>query len=177
MVHKVTDPLVWIDLEMTGLDLEKDHIIEIACIITDGDLKAVEDGPGKFAAECIATDLKQIFGLTASVKASKFSTEEAEAEVLAYIKKHIPEPRVGVLAGNSVHVDKEFLRVHMPNLLEYLHYRIVDVSTIKELAKRWNKSVASGAPKKALSHRALDDIRESILELKYYKKTFLNASK
>ncbi|KAJ3414368.1 hypothetical protein HDV05_006642 [Chytridiales sp. JEL 0842] len=177
----IKDPLVWIDLEMTGLDLSTDHIIEIACIITDGSLNTIATGP-----DLIIHQPKQVMdamsewcvthhgssGLTASVLASKLSVQEAEKQVLEFIKQHIPEKGVGVLAGNSVHMDKEFIRKEMPALLDWLHYRLVDVSTVKELARRWDKNVFTGAPKKGMSHRALDDIKESIEELRYYRRTF-----
>ncbi|KAJ3103971.1 Oligoribonuclease, mitochondrial [Phlyctochytrium planicorne] len=176
----VKDPLVWIDLEMTGLNLGKDRIIEIDLVIHQSD--ALLDGMDEWCTQHHGES-----GLTAAVKMSTISTADAEAEVLAYIKKHVPAARVGVLAGNSIHVDKvkevrawreltllqEFLRVEMPKLLEYLHYRLVDVSTLKELARRWSPEIASQAPKKKGSHRALDDIRESIEELKFYREKMM----
>lgn len=106
--------------------------------------------------------------------ASSITMKEAEEQVLAFIKKHIPEKRVGLLAGNSVHADKEFLRKDMPSLLEHLHYRIIDTSTIKELCKSWNPQIYSQVPQKMGKHRALDDILESIQELSYYKSFFFN---
>ncbi|KAJ3307338.1 Oligoribonuclease, mitochondrial [Blyttiomyces sp. JEL0837] len=172
--------LVWIDLEMTGLDLAKDHIMEIACIITDGDLNVVEEGPDliihldkpeldSMNEWCIEHHGKS--GLTASCLASTRTLQSVEQEVLAFIKKHIPKANVGVLAGNSVHMDKEFLRKEMPDLLGHLHYRLVDVSTVKELVRRWSPEAYANAPIKLGKHRALDDILESIKELQYYRKS------
>ncbi|KAI8833547.1 ribonuclease H-like domain-containing protein [Chytridium lagenaria] len=155
-MKEVKDPLVWIDLEMTGLDLEKDRIIEIACIVTDGQLNAVEDGPGM-------TPLRTLL-----------LTEDALLDGMdEWCTEHHGALLVGVLAGNSVHVDKEFLRKGMPRLLAHLHYRIVDVSTLKELAWRWDPSIVHKAPQKVGNHRALEDIRESIKELQYYRNTML----
>ncbi|KAJ3296929.1 Oligoribonuclease, mitochondrial [Rhizoclosmatium sp. JEL0117] len=175
---QIKKPLVWIDLEMSGLDLKKDRILEIACIITDGDLnvvaesedlivrtdKALLDGMDEWCVQHHGQS-----GLTQSALTSPLSMQQVETQILDFIKLHIPQKNVGVLAGNSVHMDKEFLRKDMPSLLEHLHYRLVDVSTIKELMARWNPRVLAGAPKKKESHRALDDIRESIEELRYYR--------
>ncbi|KAJ3333605.1 Oligoribonuclease, mitochondrial, partial [Kappamyces sp. JEL0680] len=115
-------------------------------------------------------------GLTAQVLGSKTSLKDAEEQVLAFIKQHIPEPREGILAGNSVHVDRQFLCQDMPRIVEHLHYRIIDVSTIKELAKRWSSDILSQMPPKRATHRALDDIIESIQELEFYKKHLFNES-
>ncbi|KAI9358822.1 ribonuclease H-like domain-containing protein [Pilaira anomala] len=161
---------------MTGLDIEKDHLIEIAVLITDGDLNIVAEGP-----ELIIHQPKEVMdkmnewcvqhhgasGLTKQVLESKISIEEAEKQVFEFLKEHVPKG-VAPLAGNSVHADKVFLCKEMPSVVEQLHYRIVDVSTIKELAKRWYPQIAKGVVKKA-GHRALDDIIESIEELKYYR--------
>ncbi|KAJ3016896.1 hypothetical protein HKX48_003809 [Thoreauomyces humboldtii] len=173
------DPLVWIDLEMTGLDLAKDQIIEIAVIITDGNLNVIAEGP-----ELVIRAEKQLLdgmdawctthhgesGLTAASLASPHTTQSAESAVLAFIRKHVPTARLAPMAGNSIHVDKTFLQKEMPNIVNHLHYRIVDVSTIKECVKRWLPRIADEAPSKEFSHRALDDIRESIEELKYYRR-------
>ncbi|KAL0073320.1 ribonuclease H-like domain-containing protein [Phycomyces blakesleeanus] len=173
----IKDPLVWIDCEMTGLDIQKDCLIEIAVLITDGELNVVAEGP-----ELIIHQPRHVMdsmnewciehhgasGLTRSVLESKISTAEAHQRVVSFLKEHIPAG-VAPLAGNSVHADKRFLEKEMPEVVEHLHYRIVDVSTIKELAKRWNPDVAAGVIKKN-GHRALDDIKESIDELKYYRK-------
>ncbi|RUS69506.1 hypothetical protein EGW08_022735 [Elysia chlorotica] len=169
--------LVWIDLEMTGLDVEKERIIEIACLITEGDLTIVEKGPNLV----IHQDNKFLdgmdewctlhhgqSGLTEAVRNSSISTEEAEAKVLSFVSQHVP-PGKCPLAGNSVGTDKLFLERYMPKLAKHLHYRIVDVSTIKELCRRWYPEDFKKAPAKKLSHRAMDDIVESIEELKYYQ--------
>ena len=163
---------------MTGLDVYNDKIIEIAVIITDDNLENELYGPELIINQphsimnamnpwCI--DHHGQSGLTKKVLESKISTLEAQDQVLEFIKAHIPEKGVGLLCGNSIHMDKEFLRKEMPLVLEHLHYRLIDVSTVKELLKRWNPEYISRAPRKIESHRALDDIKESITELKYYK--------
>lgn len=169
--------MVWIDLEMTGLDVEKDRIIEIACIVTNKNLDILERGPNLVIHESdeILANMNEwcqkthsISGLTQAVRDSKVNLEEAEDLVLDFVKKYCPK-NVCPLAGNSVYMDRMFLNRYMPRLNDYLHYRIVDVSTIKELCKRWNGAVFSQCPPKKLLHRTLDDIEESIAELKYYK--------
>ncbi|KAG0056736.1 Oligoribonuclease, mitochondrial [Gryganskiella cystojenkinii] len=171
--------LVWIDCEMTGL-LATDKLIEIAVIITDDELNIVAEGPNliihqpkevmdKMNEWCI--EHHGASGLTAAVIASTISTEDACDQVLKFILKHIPEPRGGILAGNSVHADKVFLEREMSPIIEHLHYRIVDVSTVKELSRRWYPKEFKAAPPKKAAHRALDDIKESINELKYYRQT------
>ncbi|KAJ2894088.1 rna exonuclease [Coemansia aciculifera] len=180
-----TGPLVWIDCEMTGLDHESDTILEIACIVTDGDLNAL--APGQ---EIVIHHPQHVLdamnewcvehhgnsGLTARVLDSTVTMEQAETAVLDMVKSCCAEPRVAVLAGNSVHVDKAFMQRYMPRLIEHLHYRIVDVSTVKELARRWNAEVLRMAPVKKLSHRALDDIAESINELRFYRENFFKLT-
>ncbi|KAG0774710.1 hypothetical protein G6F22_013851 [Rhizopus arrhizus] len=175
--NMIKSPLVWIDCEMTGLDIKEDHLIEIAVLITDGDLNIVAKGP-----ELVIYQPKEIMdsmnewctehhgksGLTQKVLESKITTKEAERQVFEFLQQHIPKG-VAPLAGNSVHADKVFLNKEMPSIVDYLHYRIVDVSTVKELAKRWYPNIASKVVKKS-THRALDDIIESIEELKYYQK-------
>ncbi|KAJ3182763.1 hypothetical protein HDU87_008102 [Geranomyces variabilis] len=173
------DPIVWIDLEMTGLDLGKDQIIEIAVLITDGDLNIVAEGPeiiihaSKLLLDGMDDWCKQHHGASGLIDASLAATAtaaSAESAVLAFLQKHIERPRTAPLGGNSVHVDRMFLHKEMPRLVDFLHYRIIDVSTVKECVRRWLPHVADGAPSKALSHRAMDDIRESIAELHYYRK-------
>ncbi|KAG2173212.1 hypothetical protein INT43_004586 [Umbelopsis isabellina] len=163
--------------QMTGLDVTKDHLIEIAVLITNGDLEIVAKGP-----ELVIHQPKSVMdnmnewciqhhgesGLTKQVLESTVTVEHAEAQVLDFVKSHIPEQRIAPLAGNSVHADKRFLEKEMPQLVEHLHYRIVDVSTVKELSRRWYPQVYEGLQKKG-AHRALDDIVESIDELKYYR--------
>ncbi|KAL2911836.1 Phosphatidylinositol 3,4,5-trisphosphate-dependent Rac exchanger 2 protein [Polyrhizophydium stewartii] len=174
----VSRPLVWVDLEMTGLDLDKDTIIEIACIITDGDLNPVEEQldlvihhprsvMDNMNEWCIEHHGES--GLTQAVLDSTLSLADAEKQVLEYVKRYAPTVRSGVLAGNSVHVDRQFLCKYMPTLVEHLHYRIVDVSTVKELGMRWYPEFSGKMPRKKMAHRALGDILESIEELKWYR--------
>lgn len=169
--------MVWVDLEMTGLNVDTDKIIEIACIVTDSQLNVIAEGPHLIIHE--SDDLLSgmdewcqehhgASGLTKAVKESTISTKDAEDEVLAFVKKYTP-PKVCPLAGNSVHVDKKFLDKYMPRFSDHLHYRITDVSTVKELCKRWYPDIYNGAPVKLGTHRAMEDIMESIKELKYYK--------
>lgn len=176
---------VWIDCEMTGLNVYQDKIIEIAVILTDDNLENLIIGP-----ELIIHQSKNIMmnmnewciehhgnsGLTQKVLDSKLSTKEAESIIFSFIKKHIPEPNIALLAGNSVHMDKEFLRKEMPNVLEHLNYRLIDVSTIKECFKRWHVVPTIALPLKKCSHRALDDIKESIEELRYYRTFLVNKN-
>ncbi|XP_064650861.1 oligoribonuclease, mitochondrial-like [Lineus longissimus] len=178
------DRLIWVDCEMTGLDINICHLIEAACLITDKDLNIVATGP-----ELIIHQPDEIMdnmnpwckdhhgesGLTAAVKASKISLKQAEMELLSFVREHTPQG-VCPLAGNSVHADKKFLDKYMPDLMKHFHYRIVDVSTIKELCKRWYPEHYKNAPQKKLSHRAMDDIRESIAELRYYQRAIFIPS-
>jgi len=170
------DPLVWIDCEMTGLDSSKDRILEIAVIITDGDLKPVDEG----IEYVIKTDEDVLdsmgdwcrrqhgeSGLTDACLKSPHAQDVVRREVLNYIKKWIPRQRTGVLAGNSVHTDRGFLVNEMPEVVDWLHYRLVDVSSIKELCRRWHPSQV--LQKTNGGHRALDDIWASIDELKWYR--------
>ncbi|XP_039445655.1 oligoribonuclease isoform X1 [Culex pipiens pallens] len=177
--------LVWIDLEMTGLNVETDRIIEIACIVTNKNLDVLERGPDIVIHEpaqimeamnewCKVNHAKT--GLTQAVADSKVTLAEAEQQVLDFVKRHCPE-KACPLAGNSIYMDRMFLNRYMPRLNDYLHYRIVDVSTIKEVCKRWNGSIFSHAPPKKLAHRALEDIEESIKELKYYKQYMFQGSR
>ncbi|EFJ43019.1 hypothetical protein VOLCADRAFT_66302 [Volvox carteri f. nagariensis] len=176
---KLRNPLVWVDLEMTGLDIERDTIIEVACIITDGDLKHEVLGPAtaihadddvldNMNAWCKEHHGKS--GLTQRVRETHVTMAQAEDELLAFISGHTTE-NMAQLAGNSIHVDRMFLLKYMPRVVAYLNYRIVDVSSIKELARRWYPKAYKNAPRKKLAHTALSDIRESIEELKYYRKT------
>ncbi len=171
-------PLVWIDLEMTGLDPDNDVILEIACIVTDGNLSEVVEGPDlvlNATAEQlngmveIVKEMHTTSGLIEEVPQSRMTVAQAERLVLEFIAEHVPEPGSAPLAGNSVHADRAFLRRYMPALNDFLHYRIVDVSTIKELARRWFPQVIENAPKKHGDHRALADVRESIEELRYFR--------
>ncbi len=173
-------PLVWIDLEMTGLDPDNDVILEIACIVTDGSLEEIHEGPNLVIHATgdqlegmvdIVTEMHTKSGLITDVPDSTTTAAQAERLVIEFIAEHVPEPFTAPLAGNSVHADRAFLRKYMPALNDYLHYRIVDVSTIKELARRWYPEAVEKAPKKQGDHRALADIRESIEELRYFRET------
>jgi oligoribonuclease len=172
--------LVWVDCEMTGLDLRRDALIEIAAIVTDADLNAVDDGVEVIihteddvldAMVPFVRDMHAASGLTDAVRASRVTLGEAERVVLEYVKSHVGDPRTAPLCGNSIATDRGFIARDMPALDEHLHYRMVDVSSIKELAKRWYPRVYQAQPEKGLAHRARDDIEESIRELAYYRST------
>lgn len=176
--------MVWVDLEMTGLDIEKDKIIEMACIITDSDLNILAEGPNLIINQpdelldgmsewCKEHHGKS--GLTQAVRDSKITLEQAEYEFLSFVRQHTP-PGQCPLAGNSVHADKRFLDKYMPQFMYHLHYRIIDVSTIKELCRRWFPDEYKMVPHKKATHRALDDITESIKELQYYRANVFKAS-
>jgi oligoribonuclease len=176
----VNDRLVWIDCEMTGLDLGRDALIEIAVLVTDGDLKVLGDGvdvvihadEDKLAGmPDVVREMHAKSGLTEAVRASTVTMAEAEELALAYIREHVPDPRTAPLAGNSIATDRGFLARDMPALDAHLHYRMVDVSSIKELCRRWYPRVFYAKPEKGLAHRALADIEESIRELDYYRAT------
>jgi oligoribonuclease len=180
----VTGALVWIDCEMTGLDLARDVLIEVAAIVTDAELKPLDDGVDVIvhasddvldAMVPIVRDMHAASGLTDAVRASTVVLGEAEKLVLDYVRSHIPEARSAPLCGNSIATDRGFLARDMPGLDEHLHYRMIDVSSIKELAKRWYPPVYYEQPPKGLSHRALADIQESIRELDYYRRTLFVA--
>jgi oligoribonuclease len=173
-----SERMVWIDLEMSGLDVERCRILEIAALVTDSALAVVAEGPDLVlhqdepvlaAMDAWNTEHHGASGLTEAVRASQLATEEAERRVLEFVAQHC-KPNSAPLAGNSVWIDRLFLRRYMPRLEAYLHYRIVDVSTIKELVRRWSPAVAARAPAKAERHRALDDIRESVAELAFYRR-------
>jgi oligoribonuclease len=170
--------LVWMDLEMTGLDPASDTIVEIATIVTDDDLAVVAEGPDLVvqtpaaaldAMSDVVREMHTRSGLLAAIEASTLSLADAGAETLAFIKQHVPEPRTVPLAGNSIGTDRRILAAHLPEIEDHLHYRCIDVSTIKELARRWFPDALAGAPTKRGGHRALDDIRESVEELRFYR--------
>lgn len=179
-----SDVLVWLDMEMTGLDAERERIIEMATILTDGQLNEIAVGPSiviNQPEEILAAmdDWNKTHhggsGLLDRVKASTITTADAEAQTIAFINQHVSAKERPVLAGNSIHQDRRFVRRYMPALEKRLHYRMVDVSTIKELGRRWfPQLIAKMTPKKE-THRALDDIRESIDELRYYQKNLFIA--
>ena len=173
----MTDRLVWIDCEMTGLDLGRDALVEVAVLVTDGELNVLgdgvdviirpEDGPlaamGDFVREMHTKS-----GLLDAL-ASGTTMADAEAQVLAYVTRHVREPRKAPLAGNTIGTDRAFLARDMPALEAHVHYRNVDVSSVKELARRWYPKAFYNSPAKTGNHRALADIRESIEELRYYR--------
>jgi oligoribonuclease len=173
------------DLEMTGLEPDRHVIVEIATVITDDYLNVIADGPDLVihaTEEQLAqmgdfvTEMHTKSGLLPAIVASSVSTEEAEEATLAFLKEHIGEARTVPLCGNSIGTDRRFLQEYMPTLETFFHYRNVDVSTIKELARRWNPEVLSAMPEKDTTHRALDDIRESIAELVHYRATLFSPT-
>jgi oligoribonuclease len=165
---------------MTGLDLGRDALIEVAALVTDPDLNVLGDGVDVVihADDELLDGMVEIVremhgrsGLTEAVRASAVTVAEAEEMILEYVKQHVPEPRSAPLCGNSIATDRGFLARDMPSLDAHLHYRMIDVSSIKELCRRWYPRVYFGQPPKGLAHRALADIRESIRELEYYRRT------
>jgi oligoribonuclease len=173
----MTDRLVWIDCEMTGLDLARDALVEIACVVTDGQLNVVDDGIDviiKPPAEAldhmpeVVREMHTSSGLLAELP-SGVTLAEAQDAVLDYVRQHVREPKKVPLCGNSIATDRSFLARDMPELDEFLHYRMVDVSSIKELARRWYPRAYFASPPKHGGHRALADILESIRELRYYR--------
>jgi oligoribonuclease len=180
----VNDALVWIDCEMTGLDLRRDALIEIAVLVTDAELNLVDDGldlvihAGDDVLDSmvpVVRDMHASSGLTELVRASTLTLADAEKAVLEYVTSHVPQPGTAPLCGNSIATDRSFLARDMPALDEHLHYRMIDVSSIKELARRWYPRVYWAQPAKGLAHRALADIRESVQELAYYRQTLFVA--
>ncbi len=170
--------LVWMDLEMTGLDSTRDVIVEIATLVTDDELEVVAEGPDLVVhqpeeelakMDAVVLKMHTGSGLLDQIRASTVTLEEAGAATLAFIREHVPQARTVPLCGNSIGMDRRFLAAYLPEIEEYLHYRSVDVSTIKELARRWYPTALSAAPRKATTHRALDDIRESVAELRYWR--------
>ena len=170
--------LAWMDLEMTGLEPGRHVIVEIATLLTDDHLNVIAEGPDLVihATEAelaemgdFVTAMHTTSGLLPQITASTITVAEAQAQTLAFLREHISEPRSVPLCGNSIGTDRRFLQEYMPELEAFFHYRNVDVSTIKELAKRWHPQVLAARPEKATAHRALDDIRESIAELVHYR--------
>ncbi|WP_297611724.1 oligoribonuclease [Nocardia sp.] len=172
--------VVWMDCEMTGLRLDSDKLIEVAVLVTDSELNILGEGvdivihaddEALAAMPPVVTEMHARSGLTEEVRASTVTMAEAERQVLEYIKQYVPAARTAPLAGNSIATDRGFLARDMPALDAHLHYRMIDVSSIKELARRWYPRIYFGQPEKGLAHRALADIKESIRELQYYRRT------
>lgn len=170
--------LAWMDLEMTGLDPKRDVIVEIATLITDDDLNIIAEGPDLVIHQpddVLAIMDKFVFdmhtrsGLLPAIQASTVTLEQAGAETMAFLTQWIPTERTVPLCGNSIGTDRRFLDSYLPDIENYLHYRSVDVSSVKELVRRWYPTVRAQRPNKQGSHRALDDIQESINELRYYR--------
>ena len=173
----MNDRLVWIDCEMTGLDLATDALVEVAVLVTDGDLRVLGEGvdviirPPDEALTAMGDFVRQMHAASGllDVLASGTTMADAEAQLLAYVREHVPEVRKAPLAGNTIGTDRAFLARDMPALEGHVHYRNVDVSSVKELARRWFPRAFWNAPAKAGNHRALADIQESIEELRYYR--------
>jgi oligoribonuclease len=173
--------LVWMDLEMTGLEPDTDVIVEIATLVTDDDLNIVAEGPDLVIHQPadvlaimkpIVVEMHTKSGLLDAIASSTITLEEAGAATLEFIKLHVPEARTVPLCGNSIGTDRRFLAKYLPEIENYLHYRSVDVSSIKELAKRWFPKSGIDRPNKGGMHRAMDDVRESVRELQYYREKF-----
>lgn len=184
--HQITkqDRIVWADCEMTGLDPDRHVLVEIAVIITDAQLNPLDDGidivihateEELSRMDDYVTNMHESNGLTEQIKASTVSVAEAEQQVLDYVKKYVPVSGQVPLAGNSIGTDRLFINRYMPQLGDYLHYRMIDVSSIKELARRWYPRVYNGQPDKGMAHRALADIQESIRELAFYRNALMPA--
>jgi len=180
VADKGLDRLVWADCEMTGLDLRHDALIEIAVLVTDSELRVLDEGvdivitaPDELLDGMlpVVREMHAGSGLTEAVWASTTTVAEAEQTVLDYLRKHVPDARTVPLCGNSIATDRAFLARDMPELDAFLHYRMVDVSSIKELCRRWYPRVYFAQPQKGLAHRALADVKESIRELRYYRST------
>lgn len=177
--------LVWMDLEMTGLDPARNVIVEIATLVTDDELNIVAEGPNLVVhttedelakMDDVVVAMHTRSGLLTQIRSSTVTLEEAGAATMAFIKEHVPNPRTVPLCGNSIGMDRRFLAAYLPEIEEHLHYRCVDVSTIKELARRWYPGSLDGLSKKSSAHRAMDDIKESVAELAYWRdKVFLPA--
>jgi oligoribonuclease len=178
--------LIWMDLEMTGLDESRHVIVEIATLVTDDDLNIIAEGPNLVIhqpdevmvhMDDFVTNMHTVSGLLEKIKTSTVSEAEAMQQTLDFIKEHSPEPNKIPLCGNSIRTDRTFLAKYMPEIENWLHYRCVDVSTIKELVKRWNPGLEHARPKsEGITHRAMDDIRDSVAELKFYRDKVFRTS-
>jgi oligoribonuclease len=178
------DRLVWLDLEMTGLDVHRHVIVEIAALVTDGNLEPLDDGidvivhqPPAALAEMddYVRKMHTKSSLITAIEASTTTLPDACTQVLDYIRAQVPKPGVAPMCGNSIGVDRRFLDQQLPELDQYLHYRIIDVSSFKELCRRWYPEVYKQRPHKAETHRALADVRESIAELRFYREQMLRT--
>lgn len=178
--------LIWMDLEMTGLDPDRHVIVEIATLVTDDDLNIVAEGPDLVIfqpddalaeMDDFVTNMHTTSGLLELIKTSTVTHDDAMQQTLDFIKLHSPEPMKIPLCGNSIRTDRAFLNKYMPEIENWLHYRCVDVSTVKELVKRWNPGLEHARPKsEGITHRAMDDVRDSVAELKFYRdKVFRTA--
>lgn len=172
--------LVWMDLEMTGLDPATDVIVEIATLVTDADLNIIAEGPdlvvhiddARLAGmNEVVKNMHAKSGLTEAIRASTVTLEEAGALTLDFIKAHVPTPRSAPLCGNSIGTDRRFLAAYLPAIEDHLHYRCIDVSSVKELVDRWYPEIYAKRPDKTGNHRALGDIVDSVNELRYYRDT------
>lgn len=173
------DRIVWADCEMTGLDPDRHVLVEIAVVVTDADLTPLDDGidivihaseDDLAGMDDFVTRMHADSGLTEQIRESPVSVADAEAQVVEYLKRYVPVSGAAPLAGNSIASDRKFISQYMPDLDAFLHYRMIDVSSIKELARRWYPRAYSNQPDKGMQHRALADIRESIRELDYYRR-------
>ncbi len=176
--------LAWMDLEMTGLDPTKDVIVEIATLLTDDDLSVVAQGPDLVIAtdrvrldamSDVVREMHTRSGLLAAIEASTLSLEEAGKTTLAFLEAHIADPGTVPLCGNSIGVDRRFLAAQLPEIEQFFHYRSIDVSTVKELARRWLPEALAAAPHKHGGHRAMDDVKESLAELAYYRQAVFKS--
>lgn len=173
----MNDRLVWIDCEMTGLDLTRDALIEVACLVTDSELNVLDDGidvvikPPQEALTGMLDVVREMHTASGLLEtlAGGITLDEAEQRVLEYVQGHVPEAKKAPLCGNTIATDRSFLNRDMPRLDEHLHYRMIDVSSVKELARRWYPRVYFASPEKKGGHRAMADITESIIELRYYR--------
>jgi oligoribonuclease len=182
LVPNLDDRLVWLDLEMTGLDASRHVIVEIAALVTDGALEPLDDGidlivhqPASALAEMddFVRKMHTRSGLISEIEASTLPLADAGAATIAYIRNHVREPGSAPMCGNSIGVDRRFLDQQLPEVDRFLHYRSIDVSSFKELCRRWYPDVYRKRPSKAETHRALADVRESIAELRYYRDNML----
>jgi oligoribonuclease len=176
------DRLVWVDLEMTGLDVDRHRIVEIAVLVTDAQLELLDDGldlvvhqPPAALAEMddFVRKMHTKSGLLAEIERSTLTLDDAGKQAIEYISRFVPEPGTAPMCGNSIGVDRRFLDRYLPDLDRYLHYRSIDVSSIKELCRRWYPAAYQKRPSKTEAHRALDDIRESVAELRYYRQAIM----